>query len=340
MHKKIDLYSEMKEAGVRFLFIQDFNRDINPRALKSLKESVKRTGGYLDPIRVIKVSKYRETYPDAVLLDPENGRQVVEKTEEKETDYLVLDGQHRLMVHLELLKEQDKNKKSLTFDLPVQEITLPDGMDPHDYIYTLNTTGTRWSDKDRTKFILAEKGNEKTGLYVANQWQQKYGLGIRNATAIIQLNDGYRASMQKNYIEKGELDSFLKSTPENIERGKKIFNSLEIGFMSNPKMLKNMAPILAIIEIYSQTEDSKKSEVIDQICLFFKTIKPEDIARIADLKSTPDKKTEFVQLWNEFKKSFDSEKTFQEEMKTEAERREKDYFNKPNTPLKKVKNGK
>lgn len=324
-------YSKMKEEGARFLFIRDFNRDTNSRSLKSLKESVVRNGGYLVPIQVMKVGKYREAYPDTILVDPENDRQTVERTEEKETDYLVLDGQHRLSVHIGLLSDVKKSKETLAIDLPVQEITLPEGMDPHEYIYTLNTTGTQWNDKDRTKFILAEKDNEKTGLYVANQWQKNYGLGIRNATAIIQLNDGYRASMQKKYMEKGNLDPFLKSTPENIARGDKIFNSLKVGFMENPKMLKNMAPILAIIEVYGKTGDSRKSEVIDQLCLFFKTIKPEDVNRIAGLKSTPDKQKEFVCLWDEFKMDFDSKKTFQEEMKTEAQRREKEYSSKSNT---------
>ena len=161
-------YSKMKEEGARFLFIRDFNRDTNSRSLKSLKESVVRNGGYLVPIQVMKVGKYREAYPDTILVDPENDRHTVERAEEKETDYLVLDGQHRLSVHIGLLSDEKKSKEPLAFDLPVQVITtLPEGMDPHRYIYTLNTTGTQWNDKNRTKLILAEKDNEKTGLEIS-----------------------------------------------------------------------------------------------------------------------------------------------------------------------------
>lgn len=317
--------SDFKKKGKKVLFIKDFNREINKTNVRYLKKSVEQTKCFLRPAIVIPASMYLEVYEKGILYDPVDKSEYSNGNLGLDNCYVVLDGQHRLVAYQEL---QADDKCSLKPDLSVEIISLPDGVDAHSYIYALNTAVHSWTDKDRTQYIVASTKDKETGLSVAKKWQKTHGLGIRNAMAIIQFNDGYRAKMQKSFMSNHKLDPFLESTSENIKRGKELFSSFVIGFDKTPKLMKNMAPILAVIQIYTDTPDPKKTELVEKICKFFKTIEQKDVERIAALKAKEVMVSEFVQLWKVFEDNYTKRIAYRTDIDSQVKKLDEEYSSK------------
>lgn len=234
------------------------------------------------------------------MIDATNGK-VVNADDLTDHDFVIIDGQHRTEAHLRLQKEATESGEPLGFDLPVTLIKIPSHIDDGMYIYTVNTTPTNWNFKDRTQFINAVVRDPNTGLYHALQLMNSYGIGIRYATALFQLRDGFRTKMQTQFVESGKLDDFLKSSPEKIERGLKLFESLKVGFQSKPKQIKNMAALEVAIETYQNANDDEKEKVFESLCLFFKSLTLDEINDIATLTSKDSKKDKILEIWDDFK---------------------------------------
>ncbi|MCM1140755.1 MAG: hypothetical protein NC453_19470 [Muribaculum sp.] len=292
--------SEAEAAGIIFLYVDGFNRSVNKKHVEQLKTSA-RENGFLQPIEVIALDEYLRYYPDRKLA---NGDRVYDNTT---TDcyraMVILDGQHRYGAESQLMLE--KNYK------PTLSVVCVDlkGLDPDKWMITINTQSRNWTSKDRTGNILSRNPDEDTNIYLANKWQNEYGMGERAAYGLIELDDCYKKSLQVDYMNNPEngLPWVLEGTEDKRKRGIELLHAFEVGFRSVPKMLKNMSAVNLAIEIYKAADDKNKEAVVMKIKLFFMSL-DQDVAKKAnDVSAVAEKYAILKAEWKKVSQKLNSE---------------------------------
>lgn len=297
------LVSDAKAAGIIFLFVDGFNRSVSKSHVEQLKKSAIDTG-FIQPIKVISVEEYLKHYPGRVFND---GDKVFDpsKTSTK-IAMVILDGQHRITADSQLSQEENY-KSSLTV-----EYTDLKGLDPDKWMITINTQSRNWTSKDRTSNILSRNPDQNTSIYLADQWQKKYGMGERAAYAIIELDDCYKKSIQVEYMNDpvNGLPPILEGTESKRQRGLALLHAFEVGFRNYPKMMRNMAAINLAIEIYKAADDKDKESTVKRILLFFMSIDQDVVKKANELSAVAEKKAILKAEWNKVSKKFSSELSF------------------------------
>lgn len=316
--KDVMFLASLWKKKCRLLRVEGLNRQIRRSSVRMLMNTARRVKGWLKPVEVISAKEFLDRNPGYQLVDAKTGKRV--KSEElTDRDFVIIDGQHRTEAHLSLQKEAKDKGETLDFDLPVKLITIPEDIEDGDYIFTVNTTATNWNHKDRTQYINAVIRDQDTGMYHANILMDEFGIGIRYATALFQMRDGFKTKMQTQFIETGKLDDFLKSTPEKIQRGLKLFESMKLGFQSRPRQIKNMAALDFAIEVFQNANDDAKNRIIDQLCAFFASLTQDEVEDMADAKTKDDRKEFLMSIWLDFSERI-SEESYRREHEEQAER--------------------
>ncbi len=291
---------EAEAAGIIFLYVGGFNRSVNKKHVEQLKTSA-RENGFLQPIEVIALDEYLRYYPDRKLT---NGDRVYDNTT---TDcyraMVILDGQHRYGAESQLMLEKNYE--------PTLSVVCVDlkGLDPDKWMITINTQSRNWTSKDRTGNILSRNPDENTNIYLANKWQNEYGMGERVAYGLIELDDCYKKSHQVDYMNHPEngLSWVLEGTEDKRKRGIELLHALEVGFRSVPKMLRNMASVNLAIEIYKAADVKKKEVAEKKIKLFFMSLDQDVAKRANEVSAVAEKYAILKAEWKKVSQKLNSE---------------------------------
>lgn len=309
--------SEAESAGIIFLYVDGFNRSVNKKHVEQLKSSAKDTG-FLQPVTVISLADYLKYYPTRAFTY--GGRVYDGNTQDSFRAMVLLDGQHRYAAESQLGQE-DNHKPSLT----MVYVDLKD-LDPDKWMITINTQSRNWTSKDRTGNIISRNPDVNTSIYLANQWQNDYGMGERAAYALIELDDCYKKSIQVDYMNHPEngLPPILQGTEFKRKRGLELLHALEVGFRSYAKMLKNMAAVNLAIGVYKAADDKDKEITVKRICLFFMAL-DQDVAKKANEASAVTEKNAVLKAeWKKVSKKFVTELSFRA-IEEEAQQAEKKW---------------
>lgn len=294
------LISELKDKGYIFINIQPFNRLIDPKHVKEIKEMVKEIGGFLSPIHYMPAKEWFEFYPERELI-LESGK-IINK-DFSDLDYVLfcLDGQHRMEADSELQAE-DKGYISTLMGEPAK---LPNKIDPDKWVSTVNSGNKNWTEQDRNEYIAARNPQEETNITVAIQLRKDYGMSQRCVIAFLNFQDNYKKSYQVEYMRHPEdgLHPVLKGTPENRKRGLDMIHAVEVGFRNFPSVLKNMAIIEFISEVYNEASDKNKERVVKQLQRFFMSLSEKTAEKILDTKDKKERKKILYDTWKMFNRS-------------------------------------
>lgn len=310
--------NDAESAGIIFLYVDGFNRTVNKKHVEQLKTSAK-DSGFLKPIEVFPMGEYLKFYPQRKFTD---GEKVYDaNTPDSFRAMVILDGQHRHMANSEL--SQEENYKS---SLTVVCVDLK-GLDPDKWMITINTQSRNWTSKDRTGNILSRNPDENTNIYLANKWQNEYGMGERAAYALLTLDDGYKKSAQVDYMNHPEngLPYILEGTEDKRKRGIELIHAFEVGFRSVPKMMKNMAAVKLAIEIHKEADDKDKELAVKKIKLFFMSLDQDVAKKASDVSAVAEKNAVLKAEWEKVSKKLTSELSFKA-IEEEALIAEKEWY--------------
>lgn len=311
--------SELKKAGIIFIMIAGYNRNVNHRHIKDIVQNVRKVGCFLTPIRYITAMEYFEFYPDREIA-LESGKIITKDTEEIGRILFILDGQHRYEANEEM-EIEDENYQST---LLAEHVELPEGISPDVWMTTLNSTNSNWNEIDRGRFIAKINPDKENNVTAARLMREQYKLSERAAYALLNFNDNYRKSHYVSYMNNPAegLCSVLQGTKENRERGWKTLHAIEVGFRHYPKVIRNMAVIDFVLSVYTDSPDNKKEETVAKIHTFLTSL-PDDEAKYISLETVKAyRKANLVRAWAKFVKETKKEAKFMEyqELALNAER--------------------
>lgn len=305
----------------RLLRIDRLNRKVKNSKIESLMPGIRRDG-FLRNMEVIPAFEALKQIPNARFIDAKTD-QLVLPEEITEDDFLIVDGQHRLEIYFRLDAEAGMRNEKPKHDLLVSIIKIPDNVEIKRYMYAVNTFLNKWDAQDKTGYMVESTNDPNTGLYHALRLMETSKIGIRYATALFQFHDGFKTTMQTQYIEGEELHPFLKSTPDKIARGLKLFESFRVGFHSKPQLLKNMAALNFVISIYNDTRDEDKSIVVENLCLFFQSLSGSDVKYLSEQSIKEYRQNTLRNLWNKFINQCEHDPEFSNQMLQRADENRK-----------------
>lgn len=290
---------ELKELGYKFTKIPGYNRTVDSKHVKELMASVREIGSFLNSIKVISAVDYFKFYPNRKIT-LKSGDVITKDTEGLDKIIFILDGQHRYEADKELGKEEGY-VSTLTAEL----VNLPDGMTPDEWMTTVNSTSRNWNEKDRAGYIIALHPDEETNVSIAEQWRKDYGMSMRCSFGILNYADNYRKSYHIEYMKNPEkgLSPVLKGTQENRQRGIATLHAIEVGFRNYPKVIRNMAVVDFVIEVYSEASDKDKASTVKNIQTFLMSLSGDIAANVNAHKDKGERKNILCEAWGKFHKS-------------------------------------
>lgn len=288
--------SELIANGYEFCFIRgNQQRDLKKSHIDTLIESLKRCGNtILTPIEVIPAEQASH---DGLSLErlsvdekgkfsftPIAGGECIDKM------LTVVDGQHRFAAYLKATKI-DK----IMVNVEVRTLSLG-SMSVANFLAEKNFCQLAWCHKDMANATNAKfAGKGETLMSIVQEWVNEYGLSQREAFKILSFKDSYKRKLYSESFNSDNLDKTLVGNPKQIERGKKIFEAFRHGFVGQANSLKNSEAIDTVIAVYEAADDTEKASVVDELILFFTTIKDK-----LDMDN-PFKKDTYLEMWEEFK---------------------------------------
>lgn len=293
------MVKELKELGFKFIKIRGYNRTVDSKHVKILMASVREKGFFLNSIKVISAVDYFKAYPDRKIT-LESGKVITKDTEGLEKILIILDGQHRYEADEELSLEN-----GYEYTLTAELVNLPAGMTPDDWMTTVNSTSRNWNEKDRAGYIIALNPDEETNVSIAEQWRKDYGMSMRNSFGLLNFSDNYRKSYHVEYMKNPEkgLPPVLKGTPENQKRGIDTLHAIEVGFRNCPKVIKNMAVVDFVIEVYSEAPDKDKATTVENLQTFLMSLPSKTAQNVNTLSDKSSRKNHLKDGWELFKKA-------------------------------------
>lgn len=289
---------ELKKATFVFLMLLGYNRIVSKKHVKVLMASVRDKGCFLYPIKYITAKEYFKFYPDRKITLP-SGEVITKDSDGLDKILFILDGQHRYTADEELNLE-----KGYQSTLMAEHVNLPDGMTPDEWMTTVNETSINWNERDRAGFIIALNPKDETNVSVVRQLRNDYKISERYGYALLNFSDNYRKAYYVEYMKhpQKELHFVLKGTPENRKRGLETLHAIEVGFRNHPKAIQNMAIINFVIEIYNDTPDIQKENIVKALQLFFMALPEKTTAEISETNDKSHRVEILKKAWKKFQK--------------------------------------
>lgn len=292
--------SELEAKGFKFVKIPGYNRLIGAKHVKELMASVRERGSFLDSIKVISAVEWFKYYPDRqITLD--SGKVLTKDTDGLDKIFFILDGQHRYEADKEL-EIEDENYVSTLY---AEHVELREGVTPDEWMTTKNSTSLNWNEKDRAGYIIALNPDEETNVSIAEQWYKDYAMSMRCSFGILNYADNYRKSYHIEYMQNPEkgLPPVLKGTEENRKRGIDTLHAIEVGFRNHPKVIKNMAVVDFVIEVYSEAPDKDKATTVENIKTFLMSLSGDIAANVSASRDKGERKRILREAWGKFQKA-------------------------------------
>lgn len=290
---------ELKEQGFKFIIMPGYNRSVDPKHVRNLMKSVREKGFFLNSIKFIPAEVWFQFYPERKIT-LESGKVIAKDSEFLDEILIILDGQHRYTADEEMGIEE-----AYQSTLTAERVNLPNNMTPDDWMTTVNSTSRNWDEKDRAGYIIALNPDERTNVSIAEQWRKDYGLSMRYSFGLLNFMDNYRKSSHLEYMRNPEdgLPFVLKGTAGNQQRGIDTLHAIEVGFRNYPRVMKNMAVVDFVIEVYNETSDKDKMAVVKNLQTFLMSLSSEIAKNMNDFKDKTNRKNILRSAWRKFQKA-------------------------------------
>ena len=144
-------------------------------------------------------------------------------------------------------------------------------VDPASYIATVNTHQYGWNASQK-RSVVEKRFTSPTLDFTKKVTGKPYKMRLRSAFKLIYLSEVYNKSIYDSSLEMGKLDPKLEATPDKLVRAEKLLESFLIGFGKDTDLLKNSAAVDCVVEKYTAAPDDKKTEVVNQLNIFFRTL--------------------------------------------------------------------
>lgn len=262
-------YKEFIKSCRLDLYMEDINRTVDKKKVDDLAASIKQS---------------KVCFKDIVLFDAPtvwaHGHKLYRyneagQREEVQKDlvgadvcaYSPGDGQHRAAAAAKLLKEMGEAFDSLDINVCLETREV----DPATYIATVNTHQYGWNAGQKRN-VVEKRFSSPTLDFTKKVTGKPYRMRFRSAFKLIYLSEVYNKSIYDNSLEMGKLDPKLEAMPDKLERAENLLESFVIGFGKNTDLLKNAAAVDCVVEKYTAAPDDKKTEVVNQLNIFFRTL--------------------------------------------------------------------
>lgn len=264
------------------LYMEDINRAVDDKKVEDLANSIQQNGACYKDIVLFDAPTIWK-YNHKLYRHNEAGeREEVPTTLPGATvcAYSPGDGQHRGAAAaklMETLSEEEFAKLDINVRLETREV------DPATYIATVNTHQYGWNASQK-RSVVEKRFTSPTLDFTKKVTEKPYKMRLRSAFKLIYLTEVYNKSIYDNSLEMGKLDPKLEASPDKLERAERLLESFIIGFGKNTDLLKNAAAVDCVVDKYTDATDDKKTEVVNQLNTFFRTL-PDTV--IEQLKKEP-----------------------------------------------------
>ena len=264
------------------LYMEDINRAVDDKKVEDLAKSIQQNGACYKDIVLFDAPTIWK-YNHKLYRHNEAGeREEVPTTLPGATvcAYSPGDGQHRGAAAaklMETLSEDEFAKLDINVRLETREV------DPATYIATVNTHQYGWNASQK-RSVVEKRFTSPTLDFTKKVTEKPYKMRLRSAFKLIYLTEVYNKSIYDNSLEMGKLDPKLEASPDKLKRAERLLESFNIGFGKNTDLLKNAAAVDCVVDKYTDATDDDKTEVVNQLNTFFRTL-PDTV--IEQLKKEP-----------------------------------------------------
>lgn len=262
-------YGEFIKSCRLDLYMEDINRAVDKKKVDDLADSIKRSGVCFKDIVLFdaptiwahghKLYRYNEAGQREEVQKDLAGADVCA--------YSPGDGQHRAAAAAILLKEMGDDFESLDINVCLETRNV----DPATYIATVNTHQYGWNASQKRN-VVEKRFSSPTLDFTKKVTDKPYKMRLRSAFKLIYLTEVYNKSIYDNSLEMGRLDPKLEAAPDKLERAERLLESFTIGFGKNIDLLKNAAAVDCVVEKYTAAPDEGKTDVVNQLNTFFRTL--------------------------------------------------------------------
>lgn len=287
------------------LYMEDINRAIDEKRVEDLVLSIQQKGACYKDIVLFDAPTIWK-YNHKLYYHNEDGeREEVPETLPGATvcAYSPGDGQHRGAAAaklMETLSEEDFAKLDINVCLETRKV------DPASYIATVNTHQYGWNASQK-RSVVEKRFTSPTLDFTKKVTGKPYKMRLRSAFKLIYLSEVYNKSIYDSSLEMGKLDPKLEATPDKLVRAEKLLESFLIGFGKDTDLLKNSAAVDCVVEKYTAAPDDKKTEVVNQLNIFFRTLPDTVIEQIKNESVVANKTNILSNNFMEFVKDYETE---------------------------------
>ena len=250
--------------------MQDINRDVDERKVEDIAGDILQNKACWKDIVLFDAPTIWK-YGHKLYRRNEKGEsvEVTDKLEgAKVCAYSPGDGQHRNAAALKLLNElgeEEFAKIDIYVLLETREI------DPAKYISSVNIHQFGWNAQQK-RSVVEKRFSSPTLDFTKKVTAKPFRMSLRAAFKLIYLSEVYKKAIYDDSLQKGKLDSKLEATPDKLERAERLLKSLSIAFQAEMGLLRNSAAVDCIVNIYTDEADDKKTDVVDSLNAFFRTL--------------------------------------------------------------------
>ena len=221
---KLHIYSTsgLEEMGIRLARIVD-NRDLDDKAVQKKVASIKKVKGIISPTQLVPARKCLEQGHEVKLLD---GTVVDKDTEDLDSIYVIVDGQHRD----EAVRRIKANPKETVKFENYYYLPLIDNYIVSDLLRETNVATYPWKDRQYLNNLLQVKGDSSINLDLLKEIQAHPNATTKAALHWLTLDSGktiYSRDIIAAMVDDAKLEEICKVVATRFEAGKKLFKAAE-----------------------------------------------------------------------------------------------------------------
>lgn len=221
---KLHIYSTsgLEAMGIRLARIVD-NRELDEKAVQKKMASIKKVKGIISPSQLVPARKCLEQGHEVKLLD---GTNVSEDTEDLDSIYVIVDGQHRD----EAVRRIKANPKEAVKFENYYYLPLIDHYIVSDLLRETNVATYPWKDRQYLNNLLMVKSESPINLDLLKEIQAHPKATTKAAIHYLTLETGktiYSRDIVAAMVDDTKLEEISKVDATRFEAGKRLFNAAE-----------------------------------------------------------------------------------------------------------------
>ena len=283
---KLHIYSTsgLEKMGIRLARIVD-NRDLDDKAVQKKIASIKKVKGVISPSQLVPARTCLEQGHEVKLL---NGDVVTMDTEDLDSIYVIVDGQHRdEAVRRILANPKEAQKFENYYYLP-----LIDAYIVSDLLRETNVATFPWKDRQYLNNLLQVKSDSPINLDLLKEVQAHPKATTKAALHWLTLSTGrtiYSRDIVAAMVDDTKLAEISKVETTRFKAGKKLFDAAEetLGDAAGTTAYSDWS-----IDQINNNPTETAVNMADKLARFFKWLKDNGLAdaykTIKGLKATED----------------------------------------------------